>query len=136
MQKFLFLLVVLLMATASHAQLKKPPCTAIPKSATTTTSTSTFKIDTTPGRGVGDNYKMWDNGQVLTVKFVKPSSKFLRNLVMQYAKEWELYANVKFKLVPDNAPNALIRIDLGDGEGHNSAVGTDATKSEWFPKKQ
>ncbi len=50
----------------------------------------------------------------------------LRDKVMLNAKEWEKYANVTFKFLPDNAAYAQIRIRLGQGTGHNSAIGTEA----------
>jgi hypothetical protein len=45
---------------------------------------------------------------------------------MLNCKEWEKYANVTFRFVPDNAGFTHIRIKLGTGLGHNSAVGTEA----------
>ena len=83
-------------------------------------------VDTTKPRGVSDNYHTWSNGQVLNVKFMPGGSKRLRNKVIAYAKEWEKYANIKFQFVADTAKNTQIRIRLGKGYGHNSAVGTEA----------
>lgn len=84
------------------------------------------KKDTLGDRGVGDNYHMWDNGTVLKVKFMYGGSKALREKVMQQAKEWEKYANITFNFLPDNATETDLRIKLGKGYGHNSAVGTEA----------
>jgi hypothetical protein len=125
MQKLLFLLIIVVMSTSVRAQLGRPTCTTL------SGTKISHGIDTTKGRAVANNYSMWDNGQVLTVKFVAKSSPYLRNLVMQYAKEWEQFANIKFKFLPDNAPTSLIRVNIGEGKGHNSAVGTDANL---FPK--
>jgi hypothetical protein len=50
-------------------------------------------------------------------------SQRLRDLVMQYAREWEQYANIKFSFVPDNTASTNIRVKLGKGLGHNSYVG-------------
>ena len=84
------------------------------------------KKDTLGDRGVGDNYHMWENGTVLKVKFMAGGSKALRAKVMECAKEWEKYANIKFSFLPDNSPATELRIKLGKGYGHNSAVGTEA----------
>ena len=106
---------------AQKSFLKKPSCSAdiaaqlIPKA-----------IDTTLGRGVANNYNMWDNGQVILVKFMPGGGPGLRNRIIQLANEWTKYANITFKFVDDNAPATNIRIQLGANMGHNSAVGTDA----------
>lgn len=84
------------------------------------------EVDTTKSRGVSDNYHTWANGEVLLVKFMPGGSKTLRDKVMLCAKEWEKYANVVFKFVPDSTAVTNIRIRLGKGFGHNSAVGTEA----------
>jgi len=86
----------------------------------------TAAVDTTPGRNIANNYAMWDNATELTVKFMNSGSQFMRERVMQYSKEWEQYANIKFKFVPDNTPVTNMRILLGEGFGHNSYVGSDA----------
>lgn len=90
-------------------------------------------VDTTPGRNVADNYKSWENGDTILVKFMNYiGSAAVRERVMRYAKEWELYGNIKFKFVPDNTPFTNIRVRLGsrlDSLGHNSAVGIDCNKA-------
>lgn len=83
-------------------------------------------VDTSKGRNVANNYVLWDNGTVIAVKFLPGGSKTLRDKVMQYAKEWEQFANVKFNFVADNAPVTNIRVLLGDGYGHNSQLGTNS----------
>ena len=82
--------------------------------------------DTTRPRGMADNYRTWEPGSTLQVKFMPGGSRNLREKVILYAKEWEKYANVKFNFVPDNTGFTHIRIKLGRGRGHNSAVGTEA----------
>lgn len=81
-------------------------------------------VDTTIARQVTDNYYLWDNGAVITVKFMDGGSQVVRNKVKEFAKEWEQYANIKFQFVPDNTPETNIRVKLGAGMGHNSYVGT------------
>ncbi len=87
-------------------------------------------VDTTTGRQVADNYKTWENGDVILVKFMdNAGSQDIRRRIMQYAKEWELYGNITFKFVPDNTPTTNIRVKLGgvpDSLGHNSAVGINS----------
>lgn len=84
------------------------------------------EVDTTKPRGVSDNYHTWANGQVLLVKFMPGGGKLLREKVIQCAREWEKYANVTFKFVADTTRITNLRIKLGKGAGHNSAVGTEA----------
>jgi hypothetical protein len=85
------------------------------------------KVDTTTTRGMADNYLLWDNGETLLIKFMPGGSPTLRSKVMQYAKEWEKYANLTLKFVEDNyAGNTNIRIKLGTGEGHYSKLGTNS----------
>ncbi|HMU47012.1 MAG TPA: M12 family metallopeptidase [Chitinophagaceae bacterium] len=84
------------------------------------------EVDTTKPRGVGDNYHTWENGTVLLVKFMPGGSQMMREKVIQNAKEWEKYANITFMFVPDTTSTTDIRIKLGRGLGHNSAVGTEA----------
>jgi len=84
------------------------------------------EVDTTKPRGVSDNYHTWSNGQTLRVKFMPGGSKTLRNKVIACAREWEKYANIKFLFVPDTEKSTQLRIRLGKGYGHNSAVGTEA----------
>ena len=84
------------------------------------------KLDTVPGRGIANNYYLWDIGQTVKVKFLPGGSKKLRNDVMTYAKMWEPYANIKFLFVADNAPDAPIRVKLTDNDGAWSVLGTVA----------
>lgn len=80
-------------------------------------------IDTSESRGVADNYYLWDNGEAITIKFVGGGSQALRNKVMEFAKTWEQFANVKLQFVGDNTPSTNMRVKLGNGMGHNSYVG-------------
>jgi len=93
-------------------------------------------VDTSKGRNVADNYKAWENGSVILVKFMNNvGSQDVRNRIMNYAKEWERYANITLKFVPDNTPTTNIRVRLGgrpDSLGHNSAVGIDCNNYSQF----
>ncbi|MFZ9387031.1 MAG: M12 family metallopeptidase [Chitinophagaceae bacterium] len=84
------------------------------------------RTDTIKSRGMADNYHTWEPGSVLLIKFMPGGSKNIRDIVIANAREWEKYANITFKFVPDNTGFTHIRIKLGAGMGHNSAVGTEA----------
>lgn len=121
MKPFLLLLSTILLSAMAFSQdrpLQRPGCTAA-------LANTLFKsVDTTKSRGVADNYLTWEPGQVIKVKFMPGGGPVLRAKVMNLAKEWEKYANIKFDFLPDNAPNTNIRVKLGKDNGHNSAVGT------------
>lgn len=88
--------------------------------------------DTTGGRSMADNYKTWENGRVLMVKFMNNgASQAVKEKVMRYAKEWEQFGNFTLKFVPENTTATDIRILLSsrrDKLGHNSRVGIDASQ--------
>jgi hypothetical protein len=123
MKKFLLLPICFFVLIAASAQkLPKAPCTTLVNAVL---QSDLQKVDTTGTRGIADNYAMWENGDVIQVKFMPGGSKNIRDRVMQAAREWEQFANIKFKFVPDNATSTNIRIKLGHGLGHNSAVGKE-----------
>jgi hypothetical protein len=122
-KNFIPAITLIFFVTVIHAQrLPKAPCTTLLGDA------MLRAVDTSkhPSRGMANNYAMWDNGKVILVKFMPGGSKSLRDRVMQSAKEWEQYANITFKFVPDNTAYTDIRILLGHGLGHNSAVGMES----------
>lgn len=71
---------------------------------------------------VGENNKLWKPGTVLKVSFLD-GERSIQDKVIQFAKEWENYANIQFDF-GDYKENAQIRITF-KGEGSNSKVGTD-----------
>ncbi len=85
-----------------------------------------FSFDTTKlkGRGLADNYFLWDNGKEIYVKFMS-GSPAMQKQIMAAAKEWEKYANLKFKQVTSGP--AQIRILLTDEDGYYSMVGSQAS---------
>ena len=123
MKKAIFFAVILFYFgnNAKAQKLPKAKCTTL-------LGDAMFKgVDTSAGRGMSDVYHTWDNGSVLLVKFMPGGSKTLRDKIIQSAKQWETYANITFKFVPDTAiGKTTMRIKLGKGAGHNSAVGTEA----------
>ncbi len=122
MKRYLILTAVLFFVGSSLSAQKfpKPGCSTVLAEAMFS------EVDTTKPRGVSDNYHTWENGSVLLVKFMPGGSKVLRDKVMLSAKEWEKYANLKFQFVADTVRNTNIRVKLGKGSGHNSAVGTES----------
>ena len=116
---------LVLLSTVIFAQ-RKPPGSRV-CGAKLHDNLAKVKIDSAEiTRGVYDNYFLWDVGATILVKFLPGGSQKLRNEVMQYAKEWEQYANLKFKFVPDNTPKTNIRIQLTDNQTAWSVIGTNA----------
>ncbi len=137
MKKIFFpMLLITVMAMNANAQIKgfadkkpsKTPCTTLVGE-----EMLPGMADTTTGRSVADNYKTWENGQVLLVKFMNNAgSASVRERIMRYAKMWEQHANITLKFVPDNTPATNIRVRLGsklDSLGHNSAVGINCDRT-------
>jgi predicted Zn-dependent protease len=82
-------------------------------------------LDTSDSRAMADNYYLWDNGKVITVKFIgEGGSPKLREKIKVAAKEWEKYANLTFNFIESGEAN--IRIRVTDNGGCNSVVGTVA----------
>jgi len=126
---FLLMSGILFLAVGSNAQ-KLPQGQKPAKAPCTTLTGKTMlpvAIDTTKGRSVANNDVTWENGDVIVVKFMNnEGSQQLRNMIKQYAKSWEQYANITFKFVPDNTPASNIRVKLGSRAamlGHNSSLG-------------
>ncbi|MBI3138593.1 MAG: hypothetical protein HYZ15_08420 [Sphingobacteriales bacterium] len=68
--------------------------------------------------------KMWEPGEVITVGFnISGGSLDLIEKVKYYAKEWELYANIKFAF--QNNSGGMIRVGFQPG-GSASLIGRDA----------
>jgi hypothetical protein len=108
---------------AQNTQARKKPvkaCTTMEKMAMLKKGNMARHIDSA-GRGLVDQYYLWAPGQTLKIKFLSGSPRF-QSRVKTFASEWLKFANVKFQWV--NSGNADIRVMLGDGEGHNSYVGT------------
>jgi hypothetical protein len=68
--------------------------------------------------------KLWSIGQVIRVKFMDSLSNPLRLRIEKAAREWELYANVRFQFV--RRGKAEIRIGLDVRDGSWSYMGRDA----------
>jgi hypothetical protein len=69
--------------------------------------------------------KFWRTGTKLRVKFSGGGSKFVRERVAYYAQQWEPYANIDFRFVADDDPDAEIRVSFTPDGNSWSYVGTD-----------
>jgi len=67
--------------------------------------------------------KLWANGKKLKVKFLDGTT-YLKNNVIQYAKQWEQFANIEFEFT--SSSDAEIRVSFMTGQGYWSYIGTDA----------
>ena len=104
------------------AQKKTKSCTTMEKMAMIKKDPVVRKLDSS-GRGLADNYYLWNTGQTIKVKFLSGSPK-MQARVKAGAAEWMKFGNIKFQYVTSGP--ADIRILLGEDEGHNSYVGTVA----------
>lgn len=73
----------------------------------------------------GASEKMWNPGDVITVYLATNNgSEYIRQQVMQYAKVWEQYANIKFSFINDRK-SAKVKVGFfNDGQSW-SWVGRD-----------
>jgi hypothetical protein len=68
--------------------------------------------------------RLWDNGKTLTYCFVRPAgTRIQQEKVKTVVKQWEQFANIKFKFVTGR--NATIRIAFEEDEGSWSYVAKD-----------
>ncbi len=84
-------------------------------------------FDTTKSRGVADNFYLWDVGQQIQVRFMNGSPE-QQAKVMELAKQWEKYANIKFVQVFMEPSN--VRVEFSDEDENYSLVGSDAVQSD------
>ncbi|HEY2721497.1 MAG TPA: M12 family metallopeptidase, partial [Chitinophagaceae bacterium] len=116
---FLLLIFFVLISAGLYAQKNIPEACGTP----TGQFTEKNELDTINPRGMADNYYLWDPGATISVKFMPGGSQALRKEVMTYAREWEKYANIRFKFVPDNTPETDVRVQLTDNDGCWSMIG-------------
>ncbi|QNN42303.1 M12 family metallopeptidase [Pedobacter roseus] len=82
-------------------------------------------IDGTTPRGAVLKTKKWTPGTTLKVS-LNGSTAAIRAKVIQFAKTWETYANIKFNFVT-NDNTATIRVSFVSGDGSWSYIGKDAS---------
>lgn len=86
---------------------------------------SSLLTDVSTGEKALVKAKLWENGQTIKVKFLSGSTS-LQNRIMEKARIWEQYANLKFEVVTSG--DADIRISInGDGSSW-SYLGIDAKR--------
>lgn len=85
-----------------------------------TKATDSFTLAAVRGR-------LWKAGQELTVKFIYPfPSETLSTKIIDAFKQWEKYANIKFRHLPNSTTEpATIRIAVTNSGSSWSYVGTD-----------
>lgn len=121
---FISTLAVLCICFSGIAQTRQIGCTAIESGINEKIPNLHKNVsDTTKSRALADNYFLWNPGTTIKVKFLTGSKK-IRTSVLNHAKEWEKYANLKFQVVETG--NADIRILIGRNNGHSSYIGTVA----------
>ncbi|RXW15895.1 hypothetical protein EST38_g9959 [Candolleomyces aberdarensis] len=96
-----------------------------------------------PSRGRIDGMKavltkaswMWDNGRTIIVGFVAPDAgtTVQQAKVQEVVKEWEKYANLKFRFIP-NGNEAEIRVSFEKRSGSFSYPGNTALQV-WKPSR-
>lgn len=70
--------------------------------------------------------KLWDNGSTLKIMFIDDNaSESLKDRVIEKARIWEQYANIKFEVVTSGDSDIRITFDRVNG-GSWSYIGTDA----------
>lgn len=69
--------------------------------------------------------RLWDVGQIITVKFLGGDDRELKEKIIQGAREWEKYANITFRFITTGP--ARIRISFKEA-GNYSRIGSDADK--------
>jgi len=78
-------------------------------------------LDGTTPRGAVLKSTKWTAGTTIKVS-LNGSTSTIRNKVIQYAREWEKYANIKFNFVT-NDNTAKIRVSFVSGDGSWSYIG-------------
>ncbi len=84
-------------------------------------------FDTTSSRGNADNFYLWDVGQQVQVRFLNGTPE-QQAKVMELAKQWEKYANIKFVQVYMEPSN--VRVEFSDEDENYSLVGSDAVQAD------
>lgn len=82
-----------------------------------------MSVDGTYPRGATLKAKQWTNGSVIKVS-LNGGTSFIRNKVIQYASQWEQYANIDFQFVT-NDNKAPIRVTFRKDGSSWSYIGTD-----------
>jgi hypothetical protein len=107
---------------AALAEINENTCLTVVPDDLATSFDETPPTEGIEERATGMKNKFWSPGTTLRVKFLGGSTS-LQNKVMQYAEQWEQFANINFVKV--SSGNAEVRVAFTPNGGHNSYVGTD-----------
>ena len=84
-----------------------------------------FKSSDTQTKGVAQRINLWYPGSAITVKFLDGSPAYQQK-VMDYAAEWEEYANITFRFVTEGNANVRIGFDWNENRWVTwSYIGSD-----------
>ena len=86
-------------------------------------SLDTILPDGIPLTGIPRKY--WKNGSTINIRFLNGNS-FVQQKVIQYAREWEKYVNIKFNFIDEGSSDVRIAFKWNGFKGSDSYVGTDA----------
>lgn len=82
-------------------------------------------------RSIGEQSVFWPTGKTLEISFCGAAEDSLKYTIVETACEWLAYANLKFRLVENDDPNANIRIDtFVPSKVNNSMLGIDADSED------
>ncbi len=81
------------------------------------------KLDTTKGRGMADNFFLWDVGKTIYIRFMN-GTPLQQQKVLELAKKWEQYANIQFSMV--NAEPSNVRVRFSDRKENYSQLGINS----------
>jgi hypothetical protein len=85
------------------------------------------KFDTAKGRGLADNFYLWDVGKQIQVRFLNGTPE-QQAKVLELAKQWEKFANIKFIQVFAEPSN--VRVEFSDSDENYSLLGSDADQAD------
>ncbi len=83
------------------------------------------RFDTTAAACLADNHFLWLVGQQIQVRFLNGTAE-QQAKVMELAKEWEKYANIKFIRVNSEPSNVRVKFDTT--RENYSFLGSDANQ--------
>src|SRR5262249_15613372 len=81
------------------------------------------------GRYQGIDWKLWENGSTLRVRFLDGSAE-LRERVMKAAREWTRYANLHFTVVESGGSDIRISFSESHLTPYWSYIGADAKNAD------
>lgn len=120
MKKLIYVLGALIVINASMQSLHAQRCTTREAEIR---EKETEGLDTARGRGLADNFFLWNVGQTINVRFLNGTEEQMRK-VLALAKTWEKYANIRFNWVTAEPSN--IRVLFSNKQENYSQVGRNA----------